>query len=204
MPWAAGGGCAPWPLAGGGSPVQTPTPVPHAASPSAAAVFNATDVAFTRGVIQLEAQARALGGMAVGHTNMAQLREFAGYLHGHDADAQHMSGLMRQWHQSLPSPYTPGASLPPGTGPGMMDTHDWADMQHMYQHDFNGRWLDAMIHNRAAELALCRTELRSGASPGARRLAQAILSSRQAQLAQLQRWHHAWHHAWDHTDHSEP
>jgi uncharacterized protein (DUF305 family) len=84
-------------------------------------------------------------------------------------------------------------------GPGMMDAHDWAQMQHRYGHEFNGHWLDAMIHNRTGELALCRAELRSGASPQARRLAHAMLSERQAQLAQLQRWHRAW----DQADHSE-
>jgi hypothetical protein len=41
---------------------------------------------------------------------------------------------------------------------------------------------------------LCRAELRSGASPQARALAQAMLGQRQAELAQLQRWHHGQQH----------
>jgi hypothetical protein len=72
-----------------------------------------------------------------------------------------MSGMMQRWLQALPSPYQPGT----GMGPGMMSGHDWAGM------------------HRSAELALCRDELRAGASPQARHLAQAMLTERQAQLA---------------------
>jgi uncharacterized protein (DUF305 family) len=86
----------------------------------------------------------------------------------------------------------------PGTGPGIMTGHDWADMQHEYGHEFNGHWLGSVTANRSAELALCPAELRAGASPQARHLAQAVLTGRQAQLGQLQRWHHTM----DHTGHN--
>jgi uncharacterized protein (DUF305 family) len=80
-----------------------------------------------------------------------------------------MSGMMQQWHQALPSPYQSG----PGMRPGMMSGHDRADMQHQYGYEFNDHWLDAVTANRSAELALCRAELRAGASPQAKHLAQA-------------------------------
>jgi uncharacterized protein (DUF305 family) len=174
-------------------PPATPT-TPAAASASAAAAHNAADVAFTTGIIRLEGQARALSGLAVTHTSSTQLRSYASQL-GHDTtDSQHMSGMMQRWHHALP-PYQPGTGMIPGTGPGMMSGHDWAGMQHQYAHEFNGHWLDAMMANRSAELALCRAELRAGASTQAKHLAQAMLTSRQAQLAQLQRWHHTIEHA---------
>jgi hypothetical protein len=47
-----------------------------------------------------------------------------------------------------------------------------------------------MIANHNAEIMLCRAELRSGASPQARALARTMLAQRQAELAQLQRWHY--------------
>jgi len=50
-----------------------------------------------------------------------------------------------------------------------------------------------MIANHNAEITLCRAELRSGASPQARALARTMLAQRQAELAQLQRWHHQEH-----------
>jgi uncharacterized protein (DUF305 family) len=165
-----------------GSPA-TPT-TSAAASPSAAAAYNAADVAFTGGIIQLEGQARALSGLAAAHTSSTQLRGYASQLGDDTADSQHMSGMMQQWHQALPSPYQSGTGMIPGTGPGMMTGHDRAGMQHRYGHEFNGHWLDAVMANRSAELALCRAELRAGASPQARHLAQAMLTGRQAQLGQ--------------------
>jgi uncharacterized protein (DUF305 family) len=51
-----------------------------------------------------------------------------------------------------------------------------------------------MIANHSAQIALCRAELRSGASPQARALARAMLAQRQAGLAQLQRRHHSQQH----------
>jgi len=172
-----------------GSPATPATPA--AASPSAAAAYNAADVAFTGGIIRLEGQARALSGLAATQTSSTQLRSYASQLGDDTTDSQHMSGMMQQWHQALPSPYQPGM----GIGPGMMSGHDWAGMQHQYGHEFNGHWLDAVTANRSAELALCRAELRAGVSPQARHLAQAMLTGRQAQLAQLHRWHHTMDHA---------
>lgn len=171
----------------------TPT-TSAAASPSAAAAYNTADVAFTSGIIRLEGHARALSGLVAAHTSSTQLRRYASQLGDDTTDSQHMSGMMQQWDQALPSPCQPGT----GMGPGMMSGHDWADMQHQYGHEFNDHWLDAVTANRSAELALCRAELRAGASPQAKHLAQAMLTDRQAQLAQLQRWHHTM----DHTGHN--
>ena len=184
-----------------GSPA-TPTTPAAASPPSAAAAYNTADIAFTGGIIRLEGQARALSGLAAAHTSSTQLRRYASQLGDDTTDSQHMSGMMQRWHQALPSPYQPGAGMVPGTGPGMMSGHDRADMQHQYGHEFNGHWLDAMMANRSAELALCRAELRAGVSAQARHLAQAMLTERQAQLAQLQRWHHTMDHTSGHAGHN--
>jgi uncharacterized protein (DUF305 family) len=170
------------------------TPTAPAAAPPSAAAYNATDVAFTSGIIRLEGQARALSGLVEGHSSSTQLHRYADQLGADTTDSQHMSDMMTRWHQAIPSPYQPGAWMGPGMGAAMMSDHDWADMQHWYGQEFNGHWLDAMMHNRSAELALCQQELRAGASAQARHMAQAMLTDRQAQLAQLQRWHHAMEH----------
>jgi uncharacterized protein (DUF305 family) len=172
-----------------GSPATSTTP--KTAPPAATAAYNATDVAFTSGVIELEGQARALGGLVAAHTSNTQLRSYVTQFGDDATDSQHMMGMLQRWHPAVPSPHQPGATM----GPGMMSGHDWAGMQHRYGHEFNDHWLDSMMANRAAELALCRDELRAGASTQARHLAQAMLTERQAQLAQLQRWHHTSQHA---------
>ena len=165
------------------------------ASTTPAAQFNATDVAFTTGALQQETQSAALAALVPGHTTTAQLRQFAASLGGHGPDNQRMRDLMGGWHQHAPAPYTPGATPPAGTGPGMMGSHDWDEMGHEHGADFNDHWLDAMISNHNAEIALCRSELNSGASTQARALARSMLAQRQAELSQLQTWHHNWEHS---------
>ena len=88
------------------------------------------------GIIRLEGQARALGGLVAAHTSSTQLRSYASQLGDDTTDSQHMSGMMQKWHQALPSPYQPGT----GMGPGMISGHNWAGMQHQYGHEFNGHW----------------------------------------------------------------
>jgi uncharacterized protein (DUF305 family) len=195
--WAAGLGAAVIAAAlaacgSGAGPAHTATSAPPAAS-AAPAGFDAADVAFTTGMLGLDDQAQAMAGLVAGHTTSIQLRQFAAGLRGPDSASEHMRQMMGHWHQPVPAPYTPGATVP-GMGPGMMDSHDWTEMAHQYGHQFNGHWLDAMIANHSAQIALCRAELRSGASPQARALAQAMLAQRQAELAQLQRWHHGQQH----------
>jgi uncharacterized protein (DUF305 family) len=45
-----------------------------------------------------------------------------------------------------------------------------------------------MISSYEAEIALCRQELGSGASPRARALARTMLAERQSEPVQLQQW----------------
>lgn len=179
------------------SPAASTSIAPAPTSPSAAATHDAADVAFTAGILRLESQARTLGALVAGHATGSQLLRYVAQLRVGASDYQHMSGLMRQWHQPSPSPYQPGT----GMGPGMMSGRDWADMQHQYGREFGDHWLDAMMHNRAAELELCRYELRAGTSSQARHMARAMLRERRAEISRLQGWHHAMDHPGDHAGH---
>jgi uncharacterized protein (DUF305 family) len=178
------------------TPAGPATATPSASTPSAA--FNSADVAFTTGMLRLEGQAQAMAALVAGHTTTSQLRQFAAHLRDHDSGTQHMREMMGQWHQAVPAPYTPGATPMPGMGSAMMGGHDWDQMIHQYGHGFNDHWLDAMIANHNAEIALCRAELRTGTSPQARALARTMLAQRQGELAQLHRWHHDHEHNAEH------
>lgn len=165
-----------------------------------AGTFSAADVSFAAGTLRLHAQEQALAALAGPHGASTQVRQYAARLNGDDADAQRLRDMMGQWHQSAPPPYTPGTIPPAGMGPGMMGSHDWQDMTRQYGHEFTDQWLDAMIANRTAQIALCRTELASGTSAQARARARAILTASQAQLTQLQTMHHAQERNSDHDN----
>jgi uncharacterized protein (DUF305 family) len=161
-----------------------PAPVP----PTAA--FGAADVAFATGMLRLESQAQAMAGLAAGRATSPGLRQFAGSLRRHGSQSRQMAALMSQWHQPTPAPFAPGALPPAGMGNGMMGAHSWREMMREHGSEFSDHWLDLMIANRGAEIALCRRELQSGRSPQARNLARIMLSQRQAELTQMRRMHH--------------
>jgi uncharacterized protein (DUF305 family) len=174
----------------GTSASSTNVPAAAAATPAA---FNTADVTFTTSMLGLEEQAAVMAGTVPGHTSTPELRQFAARMRAQAGDAQRMRELMGGWHQPMPAPYSPGASLPAGMmGAGMMNAADWAGISHEHGQSFNRHWLDAMISSYNAEAGLCRQELGSGASTQARALARAMLAERQSGLAQLQQWHQNW------------
>lgn len=186
---------------GGAHPGTPGTATPQPSAPALAttpAAFNATDAAFAAGVLRLENQAAALAALAPAHTTTPEVTQFAAHLREHAGEAQHMRDMMGQWGHSAPPPYTPGATPPTGAGPGMMGAGGWDEMGHMHGGDFNDHFADAMFANRTAEVALCHTELRNGASPQARQQAATMLKERQAELAQLRGWQHQWKQGNDH------
>jgi uncharacterized protein (DUF305 family) len=175
-----------------GTATSQPAATAPASSPATQA--SAADVAFTAGVLGLENQAAVLAALAPAHTATAQVRQFAAGVDAHAGEYRQMHAMMGQWGHAAPAPYTPGATPPPGTGRGMMSTGDWAEMERMHGADFNDHFTGAMIANRTAEIALCRTELAGGASPQAQALARTMLTERQAELAQLQAWRNQSQH----------
>ena len=141
-------------------------------------------------MLGLEGQATALAATVTRLTAAPELQQFAARMRAQAGDAKRMRELMGEWHQPVPAPYSPGASLPAGMmGTGMMHAADWAEISHERGQSFSRRWLDVMISSYNAEIALCRQELGSGASPQARDLARTMLAERQSELVQLRQWH---------------
>ena len=162
---------------------------PGTPASSAAAAFSTADVTFAARTLGLEEQAAALAGTVTGHTSTPELQQFAASMRVQAGDAQDLRGLMGSWHQPVPAPYSPGASLPAGMmGAGMMNAAGWAQISHEHGQSFNRDWLNAMTSGYSAEAALCQQELSSGASPQARALARTMLAQRQSGLAQLHQW----------------
>jgi hypothetical protein len=97
---------------------------------------------------------------------------------------------MGDWHQPMPAPYSPGASLPAGMmGTGMMHAANWAEISHKHGQSFSSRWLDVIISSYTTPKS--RYPGKNSARVPARRPAtgRTMLAERQSELAQLQQWH---------------
>jgi hypothetical protein len=102
-------------------------------------------------MLGLEGQATALAATVTGHTAAPELQQFAACVRAQAGDAQRMRELMGDWHQPVPAPYSPGASLPAGMmGTGMMHAADWAEISHEHGQSFSRRWQDVMISSYEA------------------------------------------------------
>ena len=182
-------------LAACGTSASTGAPAssaPSATAPAAATptAFSTVDSAFTTRMLGLEGQSAALAAAVAGHAATPEIQQFAARMRAQAGNAQRMRELMGSWHQPVPAPYSPGASLPAAMmGAGMMNAADWAEISSEHGQSFSSHWLDAMISGYNAEVALCRQELGSGTSPQARALARSMLAERQSELAQLRQWH---------------
>lgn len=196
---ALGGGVILAACSSGSSPAGPAPSAPQvtASAPATTTAFNAADVFFTQGMLRLDSQSAAMAAVAAGRATTPQLQQLARHLRDHGADTR-MREWLGVWHQNTPAPYTPGASPPAATGPGMMDSHDWGDMTRERGHGFDADWTQAMIRHHNAEITLCRAELRSGVNPHARALARTALAGSQAELTQLRHWHDTWAHHDDH------
>jgi uncharacterized protein (DUF305 family) len=103
-------------------------------------------------MLGLEGQATALAATVTGLTAAPELQQFAARMRAQAGDAKRMRELMGEWHQPVPAPYSPGASLPAGMmGTGMMHAADWAEISHEHGQSFSSRWLDAMISSYEAD-----------------------------------------------------
>lgn len=198
-------------LAGCGS-ASSPAGVPGSSSPAAgpasgtspAAAFNPADVGFARGMVVLEGQSQTMAALAAGQTTTSQLRQFAAHA-GDQARSEksQLRGWLRSWNQAAPQPWSPGGTPPYPMGPGMMgsshwngywnDTNrGWDAMRGLRGRAFDTGWTAMMAQGYTAQADLAQRELASGINPQARALASAVLTSRQAGLAQLHQWYDQW------------
>lgn len=94
-----------------------------------------------------------------------------------------------------------GAEVPTGTGdmggmdhggmgdgsmPGMMTEQEMADMAAASGQQFDGMWLSMMIRHHEGAVEMARTALEEGSNAEAKELAQQIIDTQQAEIAEMQ------------------
>ena len=71
--------------------------------------------------------------------------------------------------------------------PGMVDDAAMGRLAAERGSDFDRQWLQAMIAHHEGAIAMANTELATGSSSDAKRLAQQIVSGQQAEIERMQR-----------------
>ncbi|MGW4485410.1 DUF305 domain-containing protein [Amycolatopsis sp. NPDC004368] len=174
-----------------GHPGMTVGTSPRASS-SAPAAHNDADVAFAQQMIPHHRQAVAMAAMAVSQASSPQVKDLAGRIQqAQDPEIQLMTSWLTQWGAAA-SGSMPGmdhGSMPASSMPAMPGMMSDAYMQKLQQASgaaFDRMFLQMMVTHHQGAVAMGKTELASGSSPDAKALAQRIIDSQTAEIAQMQ------------------
>jgi uncharacterized protein (DUF305 family) len=155
------------------------------ASSSAGAAHNAADVTFATDMISHHRQAVTMADMAVmSATNPAVKTLAATIKAAQSPEISQMSSWLTSWGAKVPE-----AGMDMGmTGmsmPGMMTAAEMAELQAAKGAAFDKLWLQMMISHHRGAIAMAKTELSTGQSASAKKLAQSISTSQAAEVATM-------------------
>ncbi len=164
------------------------------ATPSASAgtgtpamgAHNDADVAFATGMIPHHAQAVTMAEMAASKATNAEVKTLAATIKAAQApEITQMSGWLTGWGQPVPDTTMGGSSM--NMGDGMMTDAEMSQLGKTTGAAFDRMWLQMMIKHHQGAVAMATTELKSGSNAEAKKLAQAIITSQQAEITRMQK-----------------
>lgn len=96
-----------------------------------------------------------------------------------------MSGWLTGWGQPVPDTTSSMGGM--DMGDGMMTDADMKKLDAATGAAFDRIWLQMMIKHHQGAVTMATTELKSGSNAEAKTLAQSIISSQTAEIAQMQK-----------------
>jgi uncharacterized protein (DUF305 family) len=154
------------------------------------AEFNATDVAFAQGMIPHHAQAIEMADMALAQSQDAQVKELATAIKAaQQPEIDQLTSWLRTWGQPVPE-VSDGMdhSMDGMEGmmmSGMMSDADMDRLASSSGADFDRLWLEMMIQHHAGAVSMAQDELSGGKYAPAKQLAEAIVTTQEAEIATM-------------------
>lgn len=158
----------------------------------ATANFNATDVGFAQGMIPHHAQAVEMADMAIATNTNADVLALAKQIKSaQNPEIETMTGWLQGWGQAVPSTASMadgGHDMTNMSGmmmDGMMSDADMKRLESSTGTAFDRLWLELMIQHHEGAVRMAKDELADGKNPDAKALAQAIITSQQAEISKM-------------------
>ncbi|MEU5115324.1 DUF305 domain-containing protein [Streptomyces longwoodensis] len=161
------------------------------ASPAASAAaspgqHNAADVAFAKGMVPHHRQAVEMADLAPGRARSAEVKKLAADIKkAQDPEIEKLSGWLTSWGEDVPAAGAMDHSPHGGASGGMMTMQEMDQLEKASGKAFDTAFLDMMIKHHDGAVAMARTEKAEGASPDAKAMADAIVTSQSAEIAQM-------------------
>lgn len=165
---------------------QDPAPPVTSESASASAVLtpgvNATDRAFANAMLAQRPQVEKMVALARTNSGDPAVVEAAEALAVSEKQLNEtVNALLVQWTDG-----EEGGQGPPPDGPILFDRGAVERLGSLQGREFDTLWLQAMLNHHQAVLTMAASEIKEGEDINAKTLAQAIITTRQAEQVQMQ------------------
>ena len=176
---------------GGASPATASVAVPVSGSVSISVsvvpgAHNAADVTFAQQMILHHRQAVAMAELAASRTHSQKVKGLAAKIKADQGpEINRMSAWLRAWGQQVPAPTASGVPGMHHPIPGMMSSGEMAKMMAASGPVFDRLFLTMMIRHHEGAVQMAKTERLQGEYGPARAMAQSIIASQTAQIAQM-------------------
>lgn len=165
----------------------TRTGAPAAGGAPATGAKNDADVEFATMMIPHHAQAVGMAAMAPNQGTDPKVKALAAKVKAAQApEIARMTGWLTGW--GAPVPDTAGDSGMSGMDDqagGMMSGQEMTDLGKATGSGFDRMWLQSMIRHHEGAVDMARTQLAKGINPDAKKLAQSIIDSQSAEIAEM-------------------
>ncbi len=159
--------------------------------PAATGPHNAADVTFATDMLPHHAQAVEMSDMALSRDTDARVKELATQIKAAQApEINRMSGWLAGWGAPVPTSMSGmGHGAGHGSGStaehGMMSNDAMAALDAASGTEFAKQFLTGMIEHHRGAVAMAETELKDGTNGDAKKLAQSITDTQNAEIATM-------------------
>ncbi|MEU6865571.1 DUF305 domain-containing protein [Streptomyces sp. NPDC046876] len=164
---------------------------PSASAPASALApqdgHNAADAAFAKGMIPHHRQAVEMADLAATRAESGDVKKLAEDIRkAQDPEIRTLSGWLASWGEQVPAEGAMDHSAHGASGAGgMMDAQEMDRLKGASGKAFDTAFMELMIKHHEGAVAMAKTEQAEGAFPGAKTMAEAIVSSQSAEIAQM-------------------
>ncbi|WP_424887050.1 DUF305 domain-containing protein [Streptomyces sp. XH2] len=162
-------------------------PAATSASPSVpAGQHNQADVAFAQGMIPHHRQAIVMSEMAEAHASSGDVKALAEKIKKAQApEIDTMTAWLNAWGEPVPRGMSGTGHGSPAGMPGMMTDRQMDDLRGTTGSAFDRMFLTMMIAHHQGAIDMAGTEKKEGQYGPAERLADSIITSQTAEIAQM-------------------
>ena len=164
------------------------TTAPKVTGTPATGAKSSADIAFASGMIPHHAQAVTMADLAPKLAADPKVKALAAKIkQAQGPEIARMSGWLTGWGEPIPG--VGGGHDMSGMGDqqeGMMSSEEMTGLGKATGSAFDRMWLQAMTKHHQGAVAMARTELAEGVNPEAKKLAQSIIDSQSAEIAEMQ------------------